>query len=281
MDPYPSDAIVPGTKVFDGLDSGLISYGETDIAYEKDKFPAAGLFAFQVAGLTAAESYHWFFAGGGRDLFNEMIKDFNVRALTIHSVTPECFLGSTKPIRSVKDIDGLKIRTAGDDGEIFAEMGAAVVFLPGGEVYESMQRGALDAYQLGGPDYDLSISMHEVTDYLYLSPVRQPATTMFYMVNEQAWAELPDDLKKLVEDEFLVASIKHWMETAKADIDSVSKWKDYGVEVSGIPADLELEMIRVSTEFYGGKAAADPFFAKVWESIQAVKDNYREAFVRL
>ena len=41
--------------------------------------------------------------------------------------------------------------------------------------------------------------MHEVVDYVYLSQARQPYEYNCYYINRQAWAELPDDLKKMLD----------------------------------------------------------------------------------
>jgi len=78
--------------------------------------------------------------------------------------------------------------------------GDSVVAIPGAELYESVQRGVVDAFQYSTPATDHSIAMYEVVDYIYLSPVRQSTDFHYYTINRDAFNELPDDLKRMVKE---------------------------------------------------------------------------------
>jgi TRAP-type mannitol/chloroaromatic compound transport system substrate-binding protein len=88
-------------------------------------------------------------------------------------------------------------------------MGASVVMVPGGEIYESMQRGVIDAFQYTSPAGDVTMGFYEVIDYMYLSPVRQPCAGTMLAVNKDSWAELSPDLQAIVEHAF-VGEAWHW-----------------------------------------------------------------------
>jgi len=76
---------------------------------------------------------------------------------------------------------------------IFKEMGAAPVFLPGGEIYESAKRGILDAFEYITPSLNWGMGFHEITDYMYISSSRAPSDAQSLFVNMDVWNALPPD----------------------------------------------------------------------------------------
>ncbi len=276
---HPTGAIVPSAQEFDGVDLGTLDFGNTAPSYQMDRWPAAGPFAFIVDGLTGMEYAAWLTVGGGAELAKQMYSETNVHLVEGWLVTPpEAFLQSTKPLQTVDDIKGLKIRTAGDDGELFARMGAAVVFLPGEEIYEALQRGVIDTAQLSTPAIDWTFAIQEVADYMYLSPVRQPTDPTWVLVNEKSWAALPDDLKQIVEEVTFAQGFRWYDRLLKLDIEAVQMFKDYGTIVEPASKEIEEELSRQAVLFYDEKAAEDPFYAEVIESIRSFRDAVREAW---
>jgi len=219
--------------------------------------------------------------GGGLELAQRMIEGYNVKLIVGMFYPPETFLWSNRELKTVDDIKGLKIRTAGDDGEIFAQMGASVVFIPGGEVYEATQRGVIDAFQLSSPSVDITLGVHEVTKYAYLSPVRQPVDWHFLGVHTDSWKALTPGLQKLVQDVYLAECLRTYAITTSLDIEAIEILKDYGTIVGPAPKEIEDELIRQAEIFYDKKAAEDPFAAEVIQSMREWKKAYGEAFARL
>lgn len=281
MKPNSAGAITTATKEFDGVHEGLLDYADSVSAYWMDKFPAAGPFTFTIGGLSPIEQFIWWSGGGGKELAERMIKGYDVKLLACACQTPEIFLWSNKPLKTVDDVKGLKIRTAGDDGTIFSRMGAAVVSMPSGEIYEGMQRGVIDAFQCSSPAVDYSIGLQEVGEYCYLSGVRQPQQLLLLMINTDRWAELPDDLKTLVEEECLAEGIRYYIWMTGLDIEGLQKIKDYGVVTEPASEEIVAEMVRQAEIFYDEKSAEDPFFAEVIKSQREFQKAYREAWERL
>jgi TRAP-type mannitol/chloroaromatic compound transport system substrate-binding protein len=281
LKPNPAGSIAPTTEELDAVNEGTIDYSRTASAYWTGIWPAASHFTFTVAGLSPMEQMAWWVAGGGKEYAEKMLQDYKIKIFVGQFRTPEVFLHTTKPLKSAADIKGLKIRTAGDDGTLFSRMGAAVTMLPGGEVYEALQRGVIDACQLTGPAGNWDLALQEVADYVYLSPVRQPAETVHNIINEDKWAELPSDLKKLVEEVFFSEAVAWYPQVMKLDVDAVKKFKDYGNVVEPPPQDLVDELVRQADLFYDEKGADDPLFAEVYDSIRQFRTDVREAWPRL
>lgn len=273
-------AIVPGTAQFDAVDSGALDFALETSASWNDKWVCAPLFDMGIGGMSAAEHFMWFVSGGGKELAAEMVGDnYNV-VITGGALafSQEIFLTTTKPINSVEDIKGLKIRTAGDDGTIFADLGASLVNIPAGEIYEAMSRGTIDAFQYMSPAGDVSIGLNEVAKYVYLSPVRQPCSMSMVIFNKGKWLELPEDLQQIVVKAFDAKAMEFYGQVAELDAQAIEVYKESGVEVLSPPADLETAMKEMAEKMYDGRAAEDPFYQKILDSKRAFAAKIDEIY---
>ena len=78
IDVYPAGELIPGGEVFDAVQQGSLQIGHSAAYYYVGKNSA---FAFETAvpfGLTARQQNAWLIEGGGIDLMNEVLTDFNM-----------------------------------------------------------------------------------------------------------------------------------------------------------------------------------------------------------
>ncbi|MHC4725276.1 MAG: TRAP transporter substrate-binding protein [Planctomycetota bacterium] len=279
---YPGGAIAAGGKEFDAVHSGIIDLAGDASAWWTNKWPSADLFNYRVGGLSAMETLVWNINGGGLELVRKMVKDYNVHVLPAYFTPPEAFLSSTKPINSVSDLKGLRIRTAGGgiDGIAFKGMGAAIVSVPAPEIYESVQRGVIDAFQWGPPAVDYAGSTYEVIKYMYLSPVRQPTDFYYYLINTKSWNALPKDLQALVEHECLVEGLNYFSSLTRDDAIAIEGYKKRGVIVEPMSKDVEELLLKQASKIYGEKANKDAFTAEVLNSQDEFLKKVRSLYQR-
>jgi TRAP-type mannitol/chloroaromatic compound transport system substrate-binding protein len=270
MEAFPGGAIAPGGATLDPIHQGVLTLNMDNGAFWTDKWPYAYLFTSIVNGMSAMETLVWYEHGGGLELAKEMfaLRNMNIELFNGFPFPPEIFLSSTVPLQTEDDIAGLRIRTpgAGIDGIAFSRMGASVVNIPGSELYESVQRGVVDAFQFSTPATDYSVSLYEVVDYVYMSPVRQSTDWQIYTVNRDAYNELPDDLKRMVKELLLVEGMRFFMELVEEDADAVEFYKDYGVTVEPASKVLEDALAEVADEVYEELAATEPMAKKILDS---------------
>jgi len=221
--------------------------------------------------------------GGGAELMDEMLKDFNLHAIPYGGfiTTPETWLHSDKPLRTPADFKGLKIRGSGDGAEILSKLGVSASFFPSSEVYESMQRGVINAYEVSTPASDWARGLQEVGDYVYLSASRQPMEFMQLLVNEERWTVLPDDLKQLVTSFAQGAMMEVYYLYAVEDVKAVQNFIDYGTTVELVSDEIEEAYAREARAFYADKSATDPFIDRVYSSMMEFQDMIRAGFARL
>ena len=281
--PNPGGAIVPADTEIDGVNKGILDLGHGAFISMSGDFPAAPLFDTIVAGPTALEYYFWYLWGPGIDLSQEMLdsKEYNVKVVAVDANLPEVFLYTNKPIKTVADLKGMTLRLLGDEAAIFGKFGVSATATSSGELYEAMDRGVIDGFQHSNLAADWDLGFQECVNYAYTSTVRQPTDVFVYYVNKDTWEALPDDLKTIVEEATWVNGIRHYADWTYRCTQVLDKWTDAGVVVEPISGEIEDALIGAANDYYAERAAADPFFAKVYNSLLEWQAKYDLAFPRL
>jgi TRAP-type mannitol/chloroaromatic compound transport system substrate-binding protein len=275
--PFVGGSIVPAYKELDAIHENVLQMGYTCPMYNLDKWAAAGLISSRPGGLPGEALRSWFNFGGGADLMNEMMGDYNVMTFpgALSPLPEEVFFHSKVELNSLADIKGLKARCMGDGGEILKRMGAATVIIPGGELYEAMQRGTIDAFEYSTLASNWNMHFNEVADYVYLSPTRAPSDPQVFYVNKDAFNALPEDLQEIVKTE-----ISHWTQAQHEylvyeSVKAVDKFREAGCEVRKVPSEIEDALLETAAAFYEEKSAEeDPIFGKIYRSMKDYGDAY-------
>ncbi|MCK9358079.1 MAG: TRAP transporter substrate-binding protein DctP, partial [Dehalococcoidia bacterium] len=268
--PFTGGSIVPATKEMDAIDLGTVDGTFTCTMYNLDKWPEAGLFSARPTGIPADGVPIWFDAWG-TDFVNRMVEGYDV--IAIRGVTPqpaETWCHSKAQLKSLADIKGLKIRTAGDGGEILTRMGASVVFMPGGELYEAMQRGVIDAFEYSNPAVDWPMGFQEVAKYQAMSSTRAPSDPLVFYLKKSKYEKLTPDLKAIIENCCQSTTRQHQTTIDATVLEAYGKFKAYGTVQYHLPKDIEAEITKVAKAFYDEKAAsASPLYKEILASQRA------------
>jgi TRAP-type mannitol/chloroaromatic compound transport system substrate-binding protein len=172
---------------------------------------------------------------------------------------------SKKPLLSVKDVKGLKMRAQALAGEIFSALGASTVTIPGEEVYPSLQRGVVDAAEYIDDIVNYGQGLHEVTKYV-IFPTYSGGGTVDWIVNMKSWQALPDDLKTVVDLALRATNFNFWNKAVVGERDVQTKVLAYGNEFITWPAEDMDELNKVRVAIMRAKAAANPDYKARFES---------------
>jgi len=275
--PFVGGSIVPAYKEVDAVHEGVLQLCYTCPMYNLDKWSAAGLISSR-PGVLAGEALRvWFNYGGGAELMNRMMEGYNVMTFpgALSPLPEEVFLHSKAKIESLEDLKKLRVRCMGDGGEIMKRMGVATVIIPGGDLYESMMRGVIDAFEYSTLASNWEMHFAEVAKYVYISPSRAPSDPQVFFVNKNAWDALPKDLQLLVQsfvDRYTQAQHEYLVYES---ILAVDKFKEAGNEILRVPKEIEDALTAEAEKFYKGKAASEPpIFGEIYESMKKFGEAY-------
>ena len=215
---FPSGTLGPGLKVSETVKNGVADMGHTWIGYDWGKDKTAVLFGGYAGSSDTEKMLHWLYRAGGAELQREFRdQKFGLISMPLFVRTSEVFLHSRKPVKTLKDLQGLKLRTAGAWLEISKGMGASPVTMPGGEVYTALERGTIDATEWGTLYENKSPGFHKVTKYVIIPGVHQPTAPFELLINKKAWGKLSNEDKKLVEDAAFMTTMNSWLTIGDED----------------------------------------------------------------
>jgi TRAP-type mannitol/chloroaromatic compound transport system substrate-binding protein len=189
--PYPAGELVPGLQVLDAVQQQTVQTGHTASYYFIGKNPALAFDTCMPFGLPVRLQNAWLYHRGGLELMRELFADFNILNFPGGNTGVQMGGWFRREINSVSDISGLKIRIPGLGGRVMDRLGATVQVLAGGEIYQALERGTIDAAEWAGPYDDEKLGFHKVADYYYYPGWWEPGPTLSFYVNRDAWASLP------------------------------------------------------------------------------------------
>ena len=218
------------------------------------------------------EYLSWLFAGGGLELYNELLQ----KELKMNVVVP-AFTTSLpyweplgwfkRPFNNLDDLRKMKFRTSGLGMEMMKTMGISVVTLAGGEVIPALERGAVDGAEWAIPSHDILMGFQNVTKNYYMPDLRQPASYQEVLINKKKWDELPKDLQAIVKWAGMAEIIR--MTAYSVDLDGKAAEdfeKKHGVQIKETPPDVLKAQVAAIDKVYEAEAQKNPFFAKVLKS---------------
>jgi TRAP-type mannitol/chloroaromatic compound transport system substrate-binding protein len=266
VDALPGGSIVAPTESLDAVSAGVLDAQQGGPGYWTGKDAAFALIGDLQGGWeNPHQAQEWMEKGGGLQLTRELYRRYNVYFVTGAWYGVESLV-SKKPIRTLADFKGLKLRApVGIGQDIFRILGAAPVNLPGSEVYTALERGVIDASDWGTLSMNQDLGYHKLAKYpTYPGFHSMPMSDV--AVNLNRWNALPDDLKKVFE--VAAAQFSHDMlvRNAEADARVAREAKQLGFEPTDLPAADRRKFREIAQGVWKKYAQRSEMAKRVYES---------------
>jgi TRAP-type mannitol/chloroaromatic compound transport system substrate-binding protein len=150
---------------------------------------------------------------------------------------------SKKPVNSVDDFKGMKIRVPGGMvAEVFQKFGVSTVSLPGSDIFPALEKGTIDAADYVGPAVNWDLGFGQVTKYVLFGPpgtmsIYQPVDLMDLTVNLRAWDRLGEKMQAFLEEQVYAYSLRHYVSIQKRNMEAMTKFIESGSVVSRLGTD--------------------------------------------
>ncbi len=271
---YGAGELVPASGVFDAVSGGTAEMGHGAAYYWKGKHEATQFFSAVPFGLNAAELNGWLRYGGGQALWDELYAPFNLRAFPIGNTGVQMGGWFNREINTLADFSGLVMRMPGLGGEVLRRLEVTVKALPGGEIFQALKTGAIDATEWVGPYNDLAFGLHQAAKYYYWPGWHEPGTALECMVNKTALEALPTDLQAIVAYACQAANDDMLSEFTARNSHALKTLVDeHGVQLRHFSDELLAQIGKVSAEVVAEIADQDPFSSRVYSSFDAFRKN--------
>jgi len=273
---YGGGELVPPYEVFDAVQRGTAEMGHSAAYYWKGKIPAALFLSGVPFGLTGNELNGWYYHGGGLELYRESYAPAGIVPFPCGNSGTQMGGWFNKEINSIADLTGLKMRIPGVGGEVIARLGGTPVNIPGSELFTALQSGTIDAAEWVGPMNDLAFGLFRAAKYYYYPGWQEPGSGLEALVNAEAYAALPDDLKFTVDAACKAANQDMYADFETRNGDALQTLiNEHHVQLRAFPDDVLAELERVSMEVLDELAADDEMAGKVWASLKDYKSKVR------
>lgn len=271
---YGAGELVPALQVFDTVVAGTAEIGLGASYYWKGKLPAASFFSSVPFGLNAQEMNGWILHGGGLELWQELYAPFGILPLPAGNTGVQMAGWFNKEINSLEDIKGLKMRIPGLGGEVLHRAGGKPELLAGGEVFNALETGRIDAAEFVGPYNDLAFGLYKAAKYYYYPGWQEPGTTLEAIINQEALAQLPADLQEIVQQACLLTNAYLLAEYTHKNNEALNKLvNEHGVELRQLPDEVLQKFAEISEEVVKEQAAKDPLSERIFKSYLEFKEQ--------
>ena len=266
-------AVVKTAELQTAVHKGVIDGSHLVTAYWYSKNAAASLFGTGPCwGWTANQLLGWIHYGGGKELYDELMRDILKLDIVgfFSGPMPAQPLGwFRKEVKGVEDMKGLKYRTVGLAANVMQEMGMSVVQLPGGEIQPAMERGLIDAAEFNNPTSDKDFGMQDVAKHYYLASFHQSQESFEIIFNKKKYESLSKEHQAILRYASEAASADmSWKAQDRYSNDLNALKKEHGVKVYRTPKAIMTEQLKAWDKVLP-KFMEDPYFAKVVESQKA------------
>lgn len=274
FDIYDPGEIVPAFGISDAVRDGKVPAGVTWLGYDQGKTPASALLAATPFGMEPWEYSAWWYEAGGRALGHELYEQHNIYPVYCGMTGPETAGWFKGEINSPEDVQGLKIRFAGIGGKVMERVGASVTMLPAGEIFQALEKGAIDASEFALPIVDEALGFNRVAKFNYYPGWHQPFTATHLIINLEVWTNLETRDQQTIETacDARVARMLAMSEATQGHV--IAGFPEKGVTAQQLPIELLKHLDAVTQEVLDEEAAADEMFARIMASQRAFEADY-------
>ncbi|MDT7928079.1 TRAP transporter substrate-binding protein [Tepidimonas sp.] len=256
--------LVPAFGVVDAVQQGTVEAGHTAPYYyfgKDDTFAIGTAIPF---GMNSRQLTAWFYDGNGMKLMREFYDQYNIVNFPGGNTGAQMGGWYRKEIKSPADIKGLKMRIGGFAGKVLSRMGAVPQNIPGGDIYQALDKGTIDATEWVGPYDDEKLGFYKVAKNYYYPGWWEGGAQLDFYINKKAYNDLPADYKAMVE-----AAASHAHVTMQAMYDArnpaaLKRLVANGVKVLAFPKPVMDAAFNEAMALYSELSNSNPNWKKVY-----------------
>lgn len=262
--------------ILDMVKGGQYDMGHSASYYWKGKDIATLPFTSMPFGLTAPEQYSWFYYGGGLELMQKVYAKHKVLSFPGGSTGVQMGGWFRKEIKSLADLQGLKMRIPGFAGEIMSKLGVQVTNIAPGELYTALDRNNIDALEWVGPSMDIGMGFHKIAPFYYTG-WHEPASEMQFLVNKKSFAKLPEDLQEILRVSMRLAAYDMYAQNYDMNGSAWEKMKNEypNIQVKTFSKEIMDAMKKANAELRDELSKKSPLLKEVLENQDAYLKKIR------
>lgn len=270
---YAAGELVPPFQVLDGVRNGTVEACHTASYYWVGQNKAHAFDTTLPFGLTSRQQYAWVYHGGGLKLLRDFYADINM--VNFPSLNTAAQMGGwfRKPINSLEDLKGLRMRIPGMGGEVLSKLGVVPQTLAAGEVYTSLERGTIDATEWVGPYDDEKLGFYRVAKNYYAPGFWEGSANVSFFVSKEKLDALPKQFRSAFEVAAYEVNVLGMARYDVANAEALRRLVANGAQLKTFPREVLQEAFKVSEALLDDEAGKNPIFKKMLDSWRPFRES--------
>ncbi len=262
---HAAGELVPAFGVVDAIQQGTVEAAHTAPYYFFGKDETFALDCAVPFGLNSRQMTAWMYEGNGMKLMREFYKDYNIVNFPMGNTGSQMGGWFRKEIKSVADLKGLKFRIGGFGGRVLERIGVIPQNIPGGEIYQALEKGTIDAAEWVGPYDDLKLGLNKVAPNYYYPGWWEGGPQLSLFVNQKAWDALNPEYKAIVEAASAQAHVTMQARYDARNPGALKQLVGTGSKLHRFPKDVMEAAYKSANEVFSELNAKNPKWKKVFE----------------
>ncbi len=261
---HAAGELMPAFGVVDGVQGGTVEAAHTAPYYFFGKDETFALGCAIPFGLNSRQMTAWMYEGNGLKLMREFYAKYSIVNFPGGNTGAQMGGWYRKEIKSAADIKGMKMRIGGFAGKVIERMGGVPQNIPGGEIYQALEKGTIDAAEFVGPYDDQKLGFNKVAPNYYYPGWWEGGPQLDFFVNQKAYDALTPEYKAIVE---AASSYAHVDMQAKYDARNPVALKQLvggGTKLFRFPKDVMELAFKEAIALYSELSAKNPSWNKVY-----------------
>ncbi|MFL5057835.1 MAG: TRAP transporter substrate-binding protein [Microvirga sp.] len=270
---HAAGELMPAFGVVDGVQQGTVEVAHTAPYYFFGKSEVFALGCAIPFGLNSRQMTAWMHEGNGLKLMREFYAKYNIVNFPAGNTGAQMGGWYRKEVKSMADIKGLKFRVGGFAGKVIERMGGVPQNIPGGEIYQALEKGTIDAAEWIGPYDDQKLGFNKVAPYYYYPGFWEGGAQITAFTNLAKWNELPKAYKSLLTAACGYANVDMQAKYDARNPAALRRLVSGGAQLRPFPQEILEASYKASNDLYDELSAKNPEWKKVYEPYRAFRSE--------
>lgn len=269
----PGSLVAP-EELLDALASGKIDAVFASPAEWGGRVPALRIFGGVPFGPDPSELLAWYREGGGRKTHDAAFALQKLHAVPCGLMGAEGAGWSRRQIRSLSDIQGLRIAADGLPGKVLARAGADPRPLRGAAIFVALEAGEIDAVGFSSPAVDAKADFRRILQHYHFPPWYRPGGFLELVIGQERWKALPANTRIQVEVACGDNLSRSLAEGEAIQFSALKELQAAKVKLHRWPPEVLEALRKAWTQVVVEETGADGLFREAWESLRGFRENH-------
>ncbi|MEL7071945.1 MAG: ABC transporter substrate-binding protein [Cyanobacteria bacterium J06581_3] len=271
--PYPAGELAGGLEVLSAVQDGTVACGHTASYYYLGKSNALAFGTTLPFGLNAAQQNAWLYYGGGLEAMQAVYAGMGVINFPGGNTGGQMGGWFKREVNTIEDFKGMNMRVPGLGGKILERLGVTIHNLSGGQIFEALEKGTIEAAEWKNPHADETLGLNQVAPYYYYPGWWEPGTSYEFQINLDEWNKLPAHYQEIFKSAAADTNNKMLAQFNAVNGDVLNRLVIGGTKLLPFSKEILTASYQAAFDLYDEIASEDSQFDTIYQSWKTFRSD--------